>query len=109
MRTPEFIQKQQSLLDYNRAQEELDVLPDDYVIGGSLTVTLGDVLVNPIMASIQGKRVIKPESTNIRDMAWTALKRNSTTFYIYLDRYGFWFVDTVVPVTVDNRYGTYNI
>ena len=108
MRTPEWIANAKAEYSENLMRTELSSLPEGYVAGGSLTVTLGDVLVNPLVANIEGKRVTSPNILNIADMKWITVRQVSTTYYIYLDKYGFWFVDALKYIAVEGRYGKYN-
>lgn len=108
MRTPEQIKNAKAQYNSNLIETELSSLPEGYIQGGELTITLGDVIVKPLIANIQGKQVSRPNPTNIRAMKWITPKINNTTFYIYIDRYGFFFVDTVADIAIQGRYGTYN-
>lgn len=88
-------------------QDALSNLPPGYIAGGDMEIDGTDVTIGPLVANINGKRVEKTESTNIQAMSWVGAQLPSTYYYIYLDRIGFWTVETVEPVLVPGFYGWY--
>ena len=107
MRTPEDIRKAQETYNDIFLKTELSALPEGYIAGGDIEIDGADVYIGPFVANVNGKRIARSGKTNIMDMDWQVLKKNSTYFHIYLNRYGFWFVDTNEPVTVEGLYGKY--
>jgi hypothetical protein len=108
MRTPEQIKQAKERFNDLMIKTEVSALPLGYLAGGELTITDSDVVVNPLIANVNGKQIFKPRATNIRDATWRAIKINSTRYYIYLNRFGSWFVDAVEPVFVQDKIGKYN-
>lgn len=86
----------------------LSGIPPGYIAGYEVSIASSQVFVGPGIANIFGTVITKSQSTQMTEAMWGVTKINSTYYYIYLTKYGEFYIDHLAPSFLANNYGYYH-